>query len=300
MKKNRASSGFTLIELLVVIAIIAILPGLLLPALAKAKTKAHGIYCMNNTNQMIKGFHLYATDEDDYIPPNHDDGNSTPWRNWCSGQASNPTNARFMLTGPTPNDVEQYNLRMRPWSLNRIAPYLGGNVTVWRCPADPSTYTVREDGQSRRIPRYRSIAMSQAVGTYPYDQGSKGAVHGPWLDGNHGHRRGQTWWTYGKMSDFNSPGAAGTFMLVDENHNSINDAGFATLGPGAPNFRMIDWPATYHNMAAGFAFADGHSEIRKWKWPGTDLETRGPAVRGGVRSPDIEWMQMRTSALIQR
>ena len=140
--------------------------------------------------------------------------------------------------------------------------------------------------------------MSQAVGTYPYDSKSKKAVHGPWLDGNHGHSRGRTWYTYDKMGSFNAPGAASTYMLVDENHQSINDAGFATVGPGPSNFRMIDWPATYHNMAAGFAFADGHSEIRKWAWPGTDLAKRGPATKGGVRSPDIVWMQMRTSALI--
>ena len=78
-------------------------------------------------------------------------------------------------------------------------------------------------------------------------------------------------------------------------------AGFATLGPGAPTFRMIDWPATYHNMAAGFAFADGHSEIRKWVWAETDLELRKPTfIKGGVRSPDIVWMQERTSALINK
>jgi prepilin-type processing-associated H-X9-DG protein len=103
-----------------------------------------------------------------------------------------------------------------------------------------------------------------------------------------------------KLSAMLSPGPAMTFIILDERWDSINDGYFVTEMDGYPNpttTKIVDYPASYHGGACGFAFGDGHSEIHRWRDPRTTppLQIGIPLNVPSPNNQDVIWMQQHCS-----
>ncbi len=89
------------------------------------------------------------------------------------------------------------------------------------------------------------------------------------------------------------------FVTLDEREDSINDGWYAT-NPDVL-YQLVDYPAAYHGNAAGFAFADGHSEVHRWRDPRTyPVLQPGQNLQLNVNLPgdkDVTWIAQRSAGL---
>jgi prepilin-type N-terminal cleavage/methylation domain-containing protein/prepilin-type processing-associated H-X9-DG protein len=269
---RRSSLGFTLIELLVVIAIIAILAGMLLPALSKAKQKATGVSCLNNVKQMMTAALTYATDFRDFVPPN---GEGNP---------------NVVLTNPPAGFVPQYWAEGRDGNnlvegtaqglinpkVSLLASYLPAKGS-FRCPGD--TFVERVNGRVTRNPR--SYGLNSWVG---------------WSDNDAYAGQGDpTYVIFKKTTDVRNPSDIFTFAEIHP--QSVCRPFFGVnMSTGAAGSYHV--PGGYHGRGSNFAYTDGHADSHRWvsdtfnkpSYKG-DFHAVHAGVPGTGSRPDLQWLR---------
>ena len=250
--------GFTLIELLVVIAIIAILAAILLPTLSAARERARGLICLGNTRQLELAWELYADDHNGQLPDNlvMTEFGSRTNSNWVNN----------VMTWDTHPD----NTNLATITGASLGPYAENQTSIYRCPSDHALSSMqRAAGWTARI---RSYSMNAMVGDVGQFTATGTNLNNP------------DYLQFFKLTQIPHP--TEIFVFLDEHPDSIDDGYFINR---AYSWQWRDLPASYHNGAAAFSFADGHSALHSWMVPSTIRPPWPAAASLPISLPYKEW-----------
>ena len=269
----KRTGAFTLIEMLVVTVVIATLAAILLPTLARSKSRAQAVYCLNNTKQLTLGWLMYADDHEGRLAYNLGVTNSVGFGGVGGAASAMALNwANNVLNWEVANTD---NTNAAKLTSSGLGPYVGEAARIYRCPSDHVLSDLqRRAGWSGRVRSYSMNAMVGDAGTFSrwgYNLNNPDYIQ------------------YFKFSTISRP--SDIFVFLDEHPDTIRDGYFVNH---AYDPRWVRLPASYHDRAAAFSFADGHSEIHRWQCqstmpPSLPYQANAPVTITDART-DFDWV----------